>query len=222
MKRIRECIALLGLVYRVELIKFLLINFVGLLGFVLVFVFVKQIIYGFLIFGFLVVIDYFFLNRYFSLSAALDKDHENEFIELLAIFKTFICNGFNVYNSFISLKKYSSEWMKDIIDNLLRDIDEDKTVIPYIRFSKNFKSIFIEQVMTSIYQISNEGNNDVLLNQFNLLFQNFNDIYRKDKITRKTRAMENVCVFPLFGAALITIIITISIVSLVGGMISGL
>ena len=82
----------------------------------------------------------------------LEKTHEYEFVDIINYFEMFLSNNMNIYQAFKEVTPYASPWMSNKIERLLEEIDEDKTVRPFINFSKNFKSAVIENVMISIYQ----------------------------------------------------------------------
>ena len=48
--------------------------------------------------------------------------------------------------------------MKEKIEIFLKEIDDDKTVQPFINFARKFSLLIIESIMISIYQMVDEGN----------------------------------------------------------------
>lgn len=153
--------------------------------------------------------------------ADIEKAHENEFVDIINYFEMFLANDFNIYQSFQEVLAYSSPWMRNKIETLLISIDEDKSVKPFISFAKNFKNGAIENVMISIYQMIDDGHNNVSLSQFNLMFDKFEENNRREIIYKKESDLQKLNVYPLVGAIITTLILTFSILSLVGEMTNG-
>ena len=125
-----------------------------------------------------------------------------------------------MYKSFELLVPYSSEWMKGNIETLLREIDNDKTVQPFINFASKFKALIIESVLISIYQMVEQGESNYASNEFSVLFQQLSRSHQLEKIQNKEQSFEIVNSFPLIGAAMLTVIITFCIISIMGDIIN--
>lgn len=149
------------------------------------------------------------------------KDNRNsEFISLLSYFELFISNHNNVYKSFESIIPYCSDWMQEKVDNMLKEIDQDKSVAPFVNFANNFEYLVIQNVMISIYQMVDQGESQQMLSQFDHLFTSLSDNLFSEKIESKTKSLDTLNAFPLLGAGLITIILTFSIMSILGDITS--
>lgn len=221
-KNLKDRIESLGLSFKVEMIKLAVINVVIVGAAIAGFPYLKQVyILIFIIFIDLFV-NFFFLNRYSSLEKKIKQEHDEEFISLLSYFEIFISNKKNVYNSFKLLIPYASLWMQEKLELLLNQIDEDKTVKPFITFSNYFVNKVIQSVMLSIFQMVESGENNESMNQFNALFISMSNNHQLDKIKRKETKLNSLNALPLIGAGGICIILIFSILTIVGGMINGL
>lgn len=206
-KKINSVLLLAGLIICFSiLLSFLLKNFV-------------IIIIGFLISGLTLFLYY---NKKSNEKMNLEKSYENEFVDIINYFEMFLMNNLNIYQAFTEVLSYATPWMRNKIETLLLEIDDDKTVKPFISFAKNFKNAAIENVMISIYQMVDDGNNDISLNQFNLLFDKFEENNRREFILKKENDLEKLNVFPLVGAMITTFILTFSILNVVGEMMNGI
>ncbi|MCR4880065.1 MAG: hypothetical protein K5906_03820 [Bacilli bacterium] len=218
--KLGEDINYVGLSFKKELIIFLLINVVMIVGIVLLIIF-KVTIFVILIYGScLPFVDYFFLSRYKGLVNKKKDDHNAEFVSLLSYFEIYISNHNNVYKSFERLLPYCSEWMKERIEKLLQEIDIDKSVTPYIQFAKSFTYLVIENVMVSIFQMVEQGENEENLKQFDYVFSSLSDTLMVSKVDNYKKNIESLNAFPLFGAGFITIALTLSIVSILGELVN--
>ena len=188
---------------------------------VLLWLYLKQMVL--LPIGFALVLIYTFLSLN-SLQKEVEKrqdEHEREFIAALGVFRVYAANKFNVYNAFSETRNFVSPWMKEQIDILLRGMDEDKSVTPFIHFAKKFRPLIIEQVMTSVYQIVDGGSLSPLL-QFSILFDHFAETHMKDEMKKDEEHLEMMNVWPLLGAGLLAVAIIIGVVQIIGGVINEL
>jgi len=217
----KENVSSIGVSYSKVIGFVTLINILLLLATGIIYFFYRKILV--LIFGVAIdlIFDFVTITYFSSLKDKQEKDRENEFISLISYFQIFICNNMNVYTAFSSLIPFCSIWMKTSIEKMLRQIDEDKTVKPFVDFSNEFKPKVIQSVMLSIYQMIEEGENAFQINQFTVLFDNLNRERIKGMIMSKQRSLNNMNALPLFGAGFITVILTFSILLLMGDMING-
>ena len=215
----RQTIEFVGLSYKKELTKVILINLISLIGGAVAFLFTKNIVVPIVAAIVLGLMDFFLLTRYGDKKRAILKNRENELIAIISYFEVYIQNNNNVYQSFNQLIPYCSDWMKEKIEELLKQIDEDKTVQPFIDFAHNFQSLSIHSLMLSIYQMVDQGENSEQLIQFNVIFDELAKNRSKEIIDNKEKSLANMSTFPLVGAGLITITLTISILSILGNLI---
>ena len=218
--KLKELIDFVGLSYKKEMTMLIIVNAVLFIAAVLIYIFLRNVIYTVLVIVGIAVVDYFFLSRYGDKKKAILKNRENELIALISYFEVYIKNNSNVYQSFVQLIPYSSDWMKDKIEELLKEIDNDKTVQPFINFANNFQMLSVHSLMLSIYQMVEQGENSEQLTNFSLVFDELSSARNKEIIEKKEKALSNMSTFPLVGAGLITITLTISVLSILGDLIN--
>ena len=217
--RLKETIDFIGLSYKKELLKIILINFVLLFSTVLVYLLLDNLIYAIMLFVGLSLLDFFLLTRYNDKKQAILKNRENELVVIISYFEVYIQNNNNIYQSFAQLVPYCSDWMKEKIETMLGEIDNDKTVQPFINFANNFKQLSSHSLMLSIYQMIDQGENSEQLIQFNVIFDELSKNRNKEMVNNQDRALSNMSTFPLIGAGLITVTLTISILTILGDLI---
>lgn len=218
--KLKETIEFTGLSYSKEITKVALANVVLLLGAFSLYFFFKNVIYSLLAVIFLSVIDYVLLSRYGDMKKAILKSRENELIAILSYFDVYIRNNNNVYQCFNLLIPYCSNWMKGRIETLIKEIDKDKTVQPFVNFANNFTNIATQSLMLSIYQMVDQGESAEQLTHFNLLFDEISKNRNKEMVEQKDKSLSNMSTYPLIGAGLITISLTISILMILGDLIN--
>jgi len=222
MNSFKKRISKIGLSYKIEILKFLLINITGLTLLTILFVFYRSLYMIVTVFGLLLTINYFVYSNYKKIETIQKQSHIDEFAKIIAYFEVFVGNGFNVYTSFSKIVEYASPWMKHHLETLISNIDDDKTVGPFIIFSNNFDNRTIENVMVSIYQMIEEGERNSRLTQFKFLFDSFSEANQNDKIEIKKRKLDNLNALPLIGAGIVTAIVIFGVITIVGDLINGL
>lgn len=221
MKRtLKDRITALGLSYQKEIIVVTLIAFVTLGATLALILALKQLLLGVLLSGGGAVGLYFYLSRYSSLERKQEKERVDQFVSLISYFEIFISNGHNVYTSFKMLLDYCDSFLNEAITNLLNQIDVDKTVGPYITFASKFNDHIVESLMLSIYQMVDNGEGAMNLNEFDILFNNIKEKYQEDLIENKKKSLESLNSFPLIGAGAITLVLSLSIVSVIGDYVN--
>ena len=110
--------------------------------------------------------------------------------------------------------------MEEQIQSLILEIDNDKSVKPFINFANKFKNNVAGNVMMSIYQMVDEGENGLHMYQFNSLFQQLSKSQQIELIDSKERSMGAISSYPLIGAGAITVLLTFGIISVMGEMIN--
>ena len=217
---LKETIEFVGLSYTKEILKMVALN-VAILGSVaLIYFLLNNLILAIFISISLIVMDYFLLSRFNDKKKLLLKSRENELIAIISYFEVYVQNKNNVYQSFNMLIPYCSEWMKDKIETLLKEIDEDKSVQPFVNFANNFQQLSTHSLMLSIYQMVDQGENTHQLKQFDVIFAELARNRNREMMEQKSNSLANMSTFPLVGAGLITITLTMSILSILGDLIN--
>ena len=203
-----------------ELIKIIAINVSIIAAVAVATIFLKQIMIVFVGIIGVAIANYMIFNSYISKKNAILDERENEFISIIGYFQFFISNSYNVYQSFQALQAYSSPWMEEQIQSLILEIDNDKSVKPFVNFANKFRNKVASNVMLSIYQMVDEGESNLHMMQFNALFEQLNKNHQKELIDSKERNMSSISSLPLIGAGAITVLLTFGIISVMGEMIN--
>ena len=218
--RLKDTIEFVGLSYKKEVLIITITNVIFLLGAVSIYLFLKNLIFVVLLLVAAALLDYFLLSRYGDKKRAILKSHENELISIISYFDVYIRNNKNVYQSFNQLIPYCSNWMKEKVEDLLKEIDEDKSIQPFVNFASNFQNLSTHSLMISIYQMVDQGENAEQLTHFNIIFDELSKNRNQEMITQKDKALSGMSTFPLVGAGMITVTLTISILTILGDLIN--
>ena len=201
-----------------------------LLGLALILPFIGAFVLVYLTFGrsfylVLPIIAYFFflylhLGRFRKILQKKGEKRMEEFVRLFTFFGVFIQDGFNVYSALKEIEAFASEDMKGLIERLLADVEEDKTVEPYIRFSSEFGDIAIKQVMISIYQMVDEGQGGVFIRQFERLFGRLSEQKHQSDKERWNERLQTLSFLPLVGSGITMVALSLSLVNIMEGSLN--
>ena len=212
--KFKDTIEFVGLSYKKEIVIILAINVIFLLSAIAIYIFFKNIIYSVFIIVALSMLDYFLFSRYNDKKKTILKNRENELVSIISYFDVYIRNNKNVYQSFNQLIPYCSNYMKEKIEDLLKEIDEDKSIQPFVNFAGNFQNLSMHSLMISIYQMVDQGESSEQLTHFNVIFDEISRNRQQEMIAQKDKALSGMSTFPLIGAGMITVALTISILTI--------
>ena len=219
-KTLKERVTVLGLSYTKEMSILFLIIFVIAGAAISAILLLKELYIGIIALAIGVVAVYVYLSRYSSLEQKQQRDNVDQLIALLSYFEIFISNGHNVYTSFQMLLPYAETYLSDAISTMLYAIDTDKTVGPYITFASKFNDRIVESLMLSIYQMVDNGESEIELSEFDILFTNIKEKHKEELIERKKKSLDLFNSLPLIGAGAVTIVLSLSIISIIGDYIN--
>lgn len=221
MKKIISKIKFLGLSVKREFIILGIADFLFLAISAVCGILLKNLLFLAFGAGIAVVFTIFYFSRYGSRIDKIDNDNLKEFCYLFGFFRIYIKNGYNVYNALKEISNFASENLKNFLDELLSEIDNDKSLQPFVNFSKNFKEILVEEIMISIYQMIDDGEQSNYLNQFELIFDKFSEVMNEQNLRNKDKNLGTLSAAPLVGSCFLIITITVGIVSVLGEVING-
>ncbi len=172
--------------------------------------------------GIAVVFSIFYLNRYDSEINKINSSNLLEFADLFGFFRIYIKNGYNVYNAIKEIEKFANDNLSGLLGQLIMEIDSDKSVQPFVNFARNFDEIIVEELMISIYQMIDEGEQSNYLAQFEFIFDKFSEELVAKELHKKDSKLGTLSSAPLIGSSFLIIVITIGVVSLIGDFTNGL
>lgn len=217
---LKEDVEFTGLNYKKEIIKIFLLNMVFILVIFAIQYFISQIILTIFASLFLLIFDYLLLTNYGNKKRKILAEREAEFIVVISYFEIFINNNKNVYQSFRMTLPYCSSWMRERIEKFIKEIDEDKTIRPFVNFANNFTTPIVGNVMLSIFQMIDQGKGVDQMTQFTILFDEISKSHQRDLLQKRQNSLDSLNSYPLIGAGVITILVTFCVISLLGEMIN--
>ena len=119
--KLKEVIEFCGYSYKKEMLIIVSVNLLALLLVAALFLLLRNFMYVIIACFGVVLIDYYLFSRYQDTKRQILKNRENELISIISYFEVYITNKNNVYQSFNMLIPYCSDWMKDRIEQLLKE-----------------------------------------------------------------------------------------------------
>ncbi len=216
MKNLKSKIEQLGYVYKNELLIFIIPStLVFVISLVLTILFKNILMIGVSLL-FIMVYAFSFYYRYSKKRQEIDRNYIDSFINYFSFFRIYIANGESVYLALNKTLEFASDNIKPFIEGLLSEIDKDKTIQPFIRFAANFKMKLIEDIMISIYEMVENGNNINFINQFTTIFENFKLRINRGNSETRFNKFDTYINSSLIGSGLIMIILVYGIINLIG------
>jgi len=150
------------------------------------------------------------------------KEHlRGEFVSLFAFYRLFISNGRSVYSSFEETRRYASREMLPHLERLLREIDIDKSVAPYLHFAGAFDSLAIRQTMVAIYDLSLDGGQE-RLSHFEALFARLRVEGSETSFNRYKKRLDNLNLLPMVSGGFSMVLVALAVIAIMGSVGYGL
>lgn len=221
MKNLRSKIESLNLDFSKEMMKLGVINLVLIAAIVVLSIFKFNVITLSLLLGVLVIFNYFFLTRYSKIEKEKKVKLDESFIEVFSFLRIYLSNKETVYHSLNEVKAFADSTLEEKLELLISQIDEDKSIKPYIEFASIFQDKVIEEVMIALYEITNSGSSDIYLNQFNKIFEELKTRIENEKSYKRIKFFDNLNIFSIVGSGIIMVTLSFAVISLLGGIING-
>lgn len=143
------------------------------------------------------------------------------FISFFGYILVFLENKFNLYQAIKTSLEYVDESIKDNVETLIKEIDEDKSVTPYVNFSNNFSSQIIGQICLLLYQLENSGYDAMLLEKFSPLLEKLRSQTIDEYIEHQSSKLDIFGIFPLIATVVITFTLVLGILQSLAVLING-
>ena len=219
MKNLKSKIEQLGYVYKNELLIFVIPSALVFVISIVLTVLFKNILMIGVSFLFIMVYAFSFYYRYSKKKQEIERNYINAFINYFSFFRIYIANGESVYLALNKTLEFASDNIKPFIEGLLAEIDKDKTIQPFIRFAANFKMKLIEDIMISVFEMVENGNNINYINQFTTIFENFKLRINRSNSESRFNKFDTFINSSLIGSGLIMIVLVYGIINLIGEII---
>lgn len=165
-----------------------------------------------------ILYSYAYLGRYGRAIRKKREGETEEFIRLFTFFGIYVNNGYNIFRALESILPFAGPVLKDRLEALLRDIEEDKSVTPFIRFASHFDDMKVKEVMVSVYAMIEEGGGGVYIAQFQHIFGKLSDDKHLRAKEKRIESLQNLSFLPLAGSGVAMIMLTVALMELMGNV----
>lgn len=161
---------------------------------------------------------YAYFIRYSSGMKSLYESRMDEFIRLFTFLGIYINDGYNVFRALESIMPFATKGFAPLLQTLIDEIEEDKSVAPFVKFSSNFTDISVKEVMISVYQMIDEGQGGPYIAQFQHIFGKLSDEKHAMRKQKRIEGLGKLSIMPLIGSGVTMFMITLSLVEIMGGV----
>lgn len=220
--KLKERVSALHISFNKEIVRFAIISVVIVVGFVVIILLTKRFALFIVLTMVMIAFSYLYFSRYKSIEKKQKQQDLIEFVNLFTFFRIYLKNGFGVYSSLKEIASFANQSLKEKLEILISQIDEDKSVVPFVNFAHHFDELIVEEMMISIYQMIDDGSDSNYLIQFELIFDKFSELLHTRELNAKDKSLSNLASSSLVGSAYLIIMITVGVVTLIGEMLNGL
>lgn len=220
MNKLKARMVHLGLSVSKEITTAVLMNTIILLGSGVLYFFQQNVIYFGIAGVLLVIFNFLYFTRYKRYEEAMSAATKSEFVNIFTFFKIYLHNGYSVYSAFKEIRNFAEKDLLSRIIDLLKEIDEDKSVQPFVRFGRKFNDLMIEEMMISLYQMIDDGSNTTSLTQFDLIFDKIREEECRRALDKKRSGLASMSAMPLIGSGLLIIMVTFGVITVMEEMIN--
>ena len=194
----------------------------GKVGIVALLALISYLLFENIIFPFIII--FVFIIVTFIKSNEEDKKNkkevemkEYEFANMLSYLLVFLENNFNVYQSLEMTLSFIKEILVKDVEELINDIDVDKSIEPYQKFASKFKSNIVYQVVMMIYQLDINGYDAKYLNNFPSLISSLKEARVQNMISTRKMNMSFMTIVPIISLLMVVLVLIFYILMSVGG-----
>ena len=222
MKKLKDNMALLGKSFAKEMLLYFLGVAVLLAGGIVLYLLRGMSLFLAIPLFLWIFYTYAYFIRYGNHVKKLYSDRLEEFIRLFTFLGIYINDGFNVFRALESIIAFATPGFKPLLETLVKEIEEDKTVTPFVAFASKFNDITVKEVMISVYQMIDEGQGGPYIAQFQHLFGRLSDEKHAMLKQRRIDSLGKLSILPLLGSGITMFMLTFSLVEIMGGIMNGL
>ena len=216
MKKLKEQTLKLNKDFKNEITRNILLNLAIILCSLLIVFLTKNLLILIYFAAFLILFNFYYYTRYSRLINKNNNNLINDFIDTFSYFRIYISNNRNVYISLKEISNYATSYVRGKLLELTNEIDEDKSLKPFLKFASYFNNKSVEEVMIAIYEMIDEGSNENYINQFIQTFTGFKIRILKTNEDKRLAKINFANSLSIVGIGILMVLIMLGIVSILG------
>lgn len=143
----------------------------------------------------------------------------NTFIDVFTHFRVALDSDANVYQALSATLAITKGDMYIKLEELIKTINTDHSVKPFINFAAPFKNRFITLIMINVYMLINHGLDIKRLWQFNYIFETLTKEYSDSVIETHKSSLERFDILLYLGVGIMMFTLMASVLALIGTVI---
>jgi len=147
---------------------------------------------------------------------------QKQIMDAYRLIKVLILQGQTPYQAMQTILPFLDASLAEAFHGLLIDIDQDKSLQPYLQFAKRFQSLMVEQLLFSLYQLENQGGDGKQLQQFQYLFDQLEHQFYQQELLQFHEKMQQQSNWVMIATSLIAMTLLVGVMQLIGGMLNGI
>jgi hypothetical protein len=151
----------------------------------------------------------------------LQLQRQHALMHSFALIKVLLFQGLTPYQAFKQSLLYIPEVLIPPFSTLLLRIEVDKTIEPYMAIAKEFKSLVIEQLFLTVYQLEGQGGYQSL-HHFEYIFEQSDLQFHQKTLQNLKQNMTSNLSLAMIGTGILTFSLLIGIISMIGDLIYGI
>ncbi len=152
-----------------------------------------------------------------------DSQHlQKQLMDAYRLIRVLILQGQAPYQAMQTILPFLESNLAEAFHELLIDIDQDKSIQPYLHFAKKFRSLMVEQLLFSLYQLENQGGDGRQLQQFQYLFDQLEHQFYQQELLQFHEKMQQQHHWVMIATAMIAMTLLVGVMQLIGGMLYGI
>lgn len=138
------------------------------------------------------------------------------------LIKVLVLQGQTPYQAIQTILPFLESSLAEAFHDLMIEIDQDKSIHPYLEFAKQFQSLMVEQLLFSLYQLENQGGDGKQLQQFQYLFDQVEHQFYQQELLVFHEKMQQQNNWVMVATALIAMTLLLGVMQLIGGFLYGI
>jgi hypothetical protein len=150
------------------------------------------------------------------------KEHRRQaLMNSFAMIKILLDQGMTAYQAVKVMMTYVSSELIDPLSTFILEVEKDLTIQPYLILAQYFEDPTLEQLMVSLYQLEHHGG-QYALHHFQYMFDQSDGLMYQVKKQHMKDMLQGNLSYVMMATGVISFSLLAGILSMIGGMISGI
>jgi hypothetical protein len=169
-----------------------------------------------------VSVTYYVIQSRYQQKLKQYKEHRKQaFMNSFAMIKILLDQGMTAYQAVKVMMTYIPSELIDPLSTFILEVEKDLTIQPYLMLAQYFEDPTLEQLMVSLYQLEHHGG-QYALHHFQYVFDQSDELMYQVKKQHIKDMLQGNLSYVMIATGVISFSLLAGILSMIGGMISGI